>query len=437
MNSADEIKRLFKEAELSVNSDADEKVFEDIQIARQKSEVNMPAAPVSIGRILMKSPIIKIAVAAVITIACLTGVFMFNRTSGVALADVLNQIEQISVYMYQMSMSMSGQMVVGQPVDQEMNVKILVSHDYGMKMTTDVSSPVGGENILQEMYMLPQKKAMIIVMPSQKRYMQMDLDDQMVKQTQQQNNDPRLMIKQILECKYESLGISTIDGIEAEGFQTSDPNYLGGMMGGQVDVKIWVDVATQLPVLSEMDMQIGEIQMHAVMHDFQWDVTVDAAEFEPVIPEDYTAITNEPIKMPAFDEQTAVRGLELYAELTGGYPEELNLMNIISKTSEAMGSKLVEDRVQQDNQDISEQERVKELTEKIMPITGLVSFYMKLVQDKNEPAYYGEFVTPGDTDKVLMRWKVSENEYRVIFGDLQAETVDTDVLAELESALPQ
>jgi outer membrane lipoprotein-sorting protein len=436
MSSADEIKRLFKEAELNVNPDADEKVFEDIQIARHENEVNPPAVPVGIGRILMKSPIIKIAVAAVVIIACLTGVFMFNRTSGVALADVLNRIEQISVYMYQMSMDMSGQVVASRPVDQKMHTTILVSHDYGMKMTTEMLIPGSGESVQQEMYMLPQKKAMISLMPGQKKYMQMELDDKMVEQTQQQNNDPRLMIKQILDCEYESLGVSTIDGIEVEGFQTSDPNYMGGMMG-QVDIKIWVDVETQLPVQAEMNMQMGEIQMHAVMHDFQWDVTVDATEFEPVIPEDYEAITSEPIKIPEFNEQTAIQGLELFAELTGGYPEELNLMNIISKTSEVMGSKLVEDRVQKDNQDISEQERVKEYTDKIMPITGLVSFYMKLVQEKKNPAYYGDIVTPEDTDLVLMRWKVSENEYRVIFGDLQAETVDTDVLAELESTLPQ
>lgn len=436
MSSADEIKRLFEDAELNVDPDTDKRVFEDIQRARHESEVNPPAVPVGIGRIIMKSPIVKMAVAAVVIIACFTGVFMFDKTSGVALADVLDRIEQISVYMYQMSMSMSGQMVVGQPIEQEISSTILVSQDYGEKMITEMSSPVGGEGIVQEIYMLPQKNAMIMLMPGQKRYMQMDIDGRMVEQQQQQNNDPRFMVRQILDCKYESLGVSKIDGVEVEGFQTSDPNYLGGMMG-HVDVKIWVDIETQLPVRSEMDMQVGEIQMHVVVHDFQWDVTVDADEFEPVIPEDYTAFTNEPIKIPEFNEQTAIQGLELFAELTGAYPEELDLMTIISKTSKAMGSKLVEDRMQQEDQDISKQERVKELTEKIMPITGLVTFYMQLVQDKSDPAYYGEFVTPEDTDKVLMRWKVSENEYRVVFGNLQAETIDADVLVELESTLPQ
>jgi len=436
MKSADDIRQYFRKSTLSTNIEKHEEIFEKIICAQKQSGKTEPVSyRPNIGKIIMKNPIIKIAVAAVVIIACLTGVFMFEKTSGVALADVLNRIEQVSVYMYRMSMSVSGQVINDKPIDQEMNVTILMSHDYDAKMVSEMSSPLEEGKITQEMYMLPKKKAMIMIMPGQKKYMQMDLDDKMIEQTQQQNNDPRLMVQKILECKYEKLGVSTIEGVEVEGFRTIDPNYMAGMMG-QVDIKIWVDVETQLPVRSEMSMQMGEIQMHAVMHDFQWDVTVDAAEFEPVIPEDYTALTDKPIKMPAFDEKTAIRGLELFVELTGSYPEELDLMNIISKTSEAMGGKLAGEQMQQENRDINEQEMTKELTEKIMPITGLAAFYMQLVQNKNDPAYYGEFVTPEDADKVLMRWKVSENEYRVIFGDLKAETVSADVLAELEN-LPQ
>jgi hypothetical protein len=72
-----------------------------------------------------------------------------------------------------------------------------------------------------------------------------------------------------------------------------------------------------------------------------------------------------------------------------------------------------------------------------MPIRGLGRFYTWLQFDKKDPAYYGKTVTPKNTDKVLMRWKVSDNEYRVIFGDLHAEMVTADALAELEKLLPE
>jgi hypothetical protein len=46
--------------------------------------------------------------------------------------------------------------------------------------------------------------------------------------------------------------------------------------------------------------------------------------------------------------------------------------------------------------------------------------------------YYGKTVIPKDADKVLLRWKLDDGQYRVIFGDLIAKTVMAEELAELE-----
>ena len=62
-------------------------------------------------------------------------------------------------------------------------------------------------------------------------------------------------------------------------------------------------------------------------------------------------------------------------------------------------------------------------------------FCQGLEQHKEDHAYYGQTVTPKDSDKVLLRWKVSDNEYRVIFGNLHAETVSPEKLAELEKVV--
>jgi outer membrane lipoprotein-sorting protein len=116
MNSADKIKRFFKNAELGINSDADEKVFNDVLAQQKKIEKLSPCflarRPAlrretrgqakarggdSIWRITMKSPITKIAVATLLIIACLMGVFMFNQTSGVAWA-IEQSIEAASQY---------------------------------------------------------------------------------------------------------------------------------------------------------------------------------------------------------------------------------------------------------------------------------------------------------------------------------------------------
>jgi len=96
MKSADKIKQLFKKAGLSINSETDEQVFADVLRARQKIRENVPAVPEK-WRIIMKSPLVKLAAAAVLVIACLTGVFMFSQTSGVAWA-IEQSIEALSKY---------------------------------------------------------------------------------------------------------------------------------------------------------------------------------------------------------------------------------------------------------------------------------------------------------------------------------------------------
>ena len=53
---------------------------------------------------------------------------------------------------------------------------------------------------------------------------------------------------------------------------------------------------------------------------------------------------------------------------------------------------------------------------------------------ENKPVYYGETVEPGDADKMLLRWKLDDGQYRVIFGDLSVKTITPEELAELENA---
>ncbi len=82
-------------------------------------------------------------------------------------------------------------------------------------------------------------------------------------------------------------------------------------------------------------------------------------------------------------------------------------------------------------------EMTKKMMDKMMPLQALCGFYANLSQEKKDPAYYGKMVKPGDAAQVLLRWKTAENEYRVIFGDLHAITVDAGTLIKLEAALPK
>jgi phosphotransferase system IIB component len=172
---------------------------------------------------------------------------------------------------------------------------------------------------------------------------------------------------------------------------------------------------------------------HVVMHDYQWDVPVDAAEFEPPpIPDDYTSRV---IKYPAHcTEETAIQGLKILVELLGKYPENINdvdedetVLRLAEKSETPAAMRLKEEI-----KGLTGAEIGNKLVDFLMPIRGVAMFANVLQWDKKDPAYYGKTVTPKDADKVLMRWKVSDSEYRVIFGDLHAETVTAEKLAELE-----
>ena len=466
MKSAETIKRLFKDAELSVHPDTDERVFEDVLQAQQKVTENLPAMPDE-WRIIMKNPITKLAIAAVVIIACLIGISFWRTSgSGIALADVLARIEQVNAYEVQddYSWTYTCKEDPNKSVNFVRRSTSLTSQEYGWKTIKEELDPNGGWSKFSDVYYLPQKKTTITIFHDRKKYAGEEYEDDWLDRKLEWTleNDPRSGIKELMARKYKSMGRATIDGIEVEGFQTTDPNWSGIRITDQnitqVDVKLWVDVKTFLPVRSQedyiqRDSMSNEGRWHSVVHDYQWDILVDAAEFEPpVIPDDYTGTV---VKWPSINEENAIKGLKQWVELLGNYPKSFNDMIVWppltflpalekSETPAAM-------RLEEELKGLSQGDKTNRLKVAIMPMRCLNRFRVFQLftswrsagagssEWRKDQAYYGETVTPTDADKVLWRWrwKVSDNEYRVIYGDLHAETVTPEKLAELEAGLPK
>ncbi len=435
--------RLVSNGQALAPSDLEDQVMNRIireQSARLKA-AGQAGAGLRFRRLIMKSSIVKIAVAAAVVLAVIGGFYLVGGTKNVALADVLNKVEQVPAYMYRMTMHMKGAMQGMSPEGTDMTTTALIANDYGMRMDIRMTDPATGQPMDQQMYLLPAQKMMMMVLPGMKKYTRMSLDDSMFEKMKKQNNDPRLMIQQILACKYEELGKSVIDGVAVQGFQTTDPAYAGGAVEN-VDVKVWVDVKTWLPVRVDMNLKVNEqMEMRGTLHDFQWDVPVSAAEFTPALPADYTAGPGDGLKLPPMSEQTAIEGLKLCLDLFGEYPENLNIATIVQMIQELQEPEKSKTPAAQKLRQAMEQAKTdEERTQAIstmMPLQMLGGFYMSLAQEKKEPVYYGKVAKPGDIAQVLMRWKTGENEYRVIFADLHAETVKTDTLTKLEAALPK
>lgn len=406
-----------------------------------KQQSQKPAMPNGIlRRIIMKNPITKLAAAAAIIIAILVGLPFFSpNSSSVVLADVLERIEQTRAFMYKMEMTMTGDMMSHMPTrKQEIQGTTIISTEYGVKWEMSVNDPNTDKKITTIAYILPEQKLMLSIMPEQKKYMRMELNDDLLARMKKQNNDPRELMKQILACKYTELGRSVIKGIEVEGFETTDPMFSAGM-ADEVEVKLWVDVKTWLPVLWEIDMKMNEqMEVHGVISDFQWDIPVVASVFEPAIPEDYKSLEDDGYKMPIMTEEAALEGLKFFAEITGRYPKKVDLMSLAQEFQAIKNSKNLTEAGQKLDEEmelLTREERSKKIMGLMQPVQSLGMFYMTLVQDKKEPAYYGQSVAPDDAEAVLMRWKVSDDQYRVIFGDLSALDVSADELDELEKSM--
>jgi hypothetical protein len=65
------------------------------------------------------------------------------------------------------------------------------------------------------------------------------------------------------------------------------------------------------------------------------------------------------------------------------------------------------------------------------------SRYEYLARTGKDVVYYGDSVDPRDSNAVLIQWKLSDGEYRVVFGDLHEETVSAEELIRLQAQMLQ
>jgi hypothetical protein len=79
-----------------------------------------------------------------------------------------------------------------------------------------------------------------------------------------------------------------------------------------------------------------------------------------------------------------------------------------------------------ERQEPARQELEEKLKALSRSIVAMQAFYHELLVQDREPEYFGATVEPGDSDAVLMRWKLDDNRMRVVYGDLRVATVATD-----------
>jgi outer membrane lipoprotein-sorting protein len=369
----------------------------------------------TLRRIIMKSPVTKIAAAAAVIIIAVLTISQFG-SSGVAWAALAEKIEGVeSVCRLTTNVKMQGL-----PQGQTPKTKTIAyySSEYGTRAENYIN-----DKLSFIMYLNPKENVYVSVMPEQKKFMRFTGKSPDELKQIAEKDDPRVMVRYMMSTEYKHLGRDKINGMDVEGIECSGPKVMGGMFE-EATARLWVAIGTDFPVRIEIEGIVsgGQMEMSMVMDDFQWNVELDPALFAPDIPSDYTS---QDLNLPETSEGTAINGLRLFAELTDGrYPKSLVYLSLIKELSQKLTKKYgIELVAKQD-----------EYTSTLMDILPAGTFFSQLQAAQKEAVYCGDTVTAENPEAVLLRWKVSDGVYRVIFGDLSAGNFSTEELAELEKS---
>ncbi|MHC4557447.1 MAG: LamG-like jellyroll fold domain-containing protein [Planctomycetota bacterium] len=378
---------------------------------------------------IMRSGIPKLAAAAVIVIAVLIGLNIISDDSGVAWGELVEHVEKIKTVIYQMRMKVKG--ISGMPKDQPIDINMQAKLAYEQGFYIESCTAVENREVLTKNYILFDEGAIVAVIPKEKKYIRMTLTDELLAEMKKKNGDPRTTLREMMKNEYTVLGRDVIDGKEVEGIEVTDPNLAlqGAGMFDELTTQLWCDIETDLPVLMTMkgSASNGEVVFDMTMDDFDWDAEIDLAELEPNISEDYELLVETEFGISNGAEEI-VETLGFFAEIADGkYPSSLTGMTVVSEFTEALRSKLAGDP--------SADGPSKEIMGNIIKLQTIGMTYATMIQDGNDPAYYGDKVTAEFPHAVLMRWKITDDTYKVILGDLSIKEVSIEELAELE-ALP-
>jgi outer membrane lipoprotein-sorting protein len=226
------------------------------------------------------------------------------------------------------------------------------------------------------------------------------------------------------------LGTKEFNGRKAIGFEI-DVKELSPEYPERGIMEIWIDAESSLPVHTCLTIGAEAVGPKLqLIEDYEWNIDLDPKLFDTTPPDGYTDATRKP---PALEEQILdiTGAFKIYSDASGGHysqvktffyqtPLDLRRMLIAKSSNPHPGT-------------------AKELSAVLKETRVLYATADKgfgvchdLQTYNSDFAYNGQTVGPMDKGKVLLRWKLDDGRYEVIFGDLRTETVTAERLRALE-----
>lgn len=397
MRPAEDINKLIKKLRYKAGAETHERILGNVLQALDKFEKQKSSAPApNIWRTIMKSPITKLAAAAAIITAVLV---VFNQFGGStpAFAEIVQPLLTARTATFKMTMKVKD--------GPTQAADCMFMEPIRMRQTTSQ-----GAIVISDL----QQGKIVTLMPEQNKAVVIKIENIPEDEDQSQFNmfhEIRKRIQEAQETEDESvsfLGEREIDGLTTIGYHVQKPG---------VDITVWADPQTKLPV--QMENTMGPVTY--TMTDIVFNVDLDETLFSLEIPEGYTVRTmqvdaSEPM------EKDLLELFRIWADHMDG-----NLPSVLDMNAQMEFVKYQRKKMKDKGQEPSE-ENMLELQKTIMKMSRGGMFVQNLSAE-SDWHYAGKGVKLGDADTAIFWYRPEGSEtYRVIYGDLRLEIVSPENL---------
>ena len=334
-----------------------------------------------IRRTFMKSPMIKIATAAVIIIAVLIGLNPFG--GGVTFAQVVEPILNAKTVIFDMILGADESGPTMHDIVVDSRIKRTMSNMPTLTQVLDLDSG-----------------KMLVLEDESKTAAYVDIQGTVTEGTKNYIAFLRDVIRQVREGRVEKIGEQVIDGRKAIGFVGRGQNE---------EVTIWADPKTAHPI--RIELKAGSTSV--VMKNFEFDTPVDETLVSMDVPDGYT-LQKKDIDFTDATEKDFVESLRIWAEIIqdGTFPDAVGSENVM-KVMPVLVQKLSQ-------MQLSEEEG----TSLGISFGKGMLFHQMLDNGGSDWNYAGAGVKLGDAGKAIFWYQPPGSATcRVIYDDLSVKDV--------------
>jgi hypothetical protein len=375
-----------KSIRVNASAKLDDRVHSGIDRAIRESQhtVKVPFEPHR-RSILMKSPMIRIAAAAVIAVVAAVGILTMAGGKP-AFAKVAETILKARTVVFDFA------------VGNEPTSPVLHDEVVGSRIRRTFS------NMPTVLVLDLDSGKMLTLNPPDKSAIYVDIQGQLVEGTQSILKLVRDIVQQIADHpdEVQDLGTREIEGRRAVGFLVKGQN---------VQLHIWADVETAKAVRIELHSP----QTVTIVKNIQFDAAIDESLVSMDVPAGYTLKKAE-MNMGNLTEQDFVETLRVWAQqLNGGtFPDGVSVEAAMQQMP-ALGAK------------IEQLKLPAEEGTKMGMAFGKGLGFLQMLSYQGEWHYGGKGVALGDAKAAIFWYRKGDAKtYRVIYGDLHVEDVELE-----------